>query len=51
MAHVVLVNVKWNVDWLLAGGWDDGRISIGLLGIGWESSCLRLGDGKNGEEP
>lgn len=29
-----LVSVEWDVDWVPAGMWDDGRVPIGLLGVG-----------------
>lgn len=51
MALVVLVSVKWDVNWILIAWWDDGYMSIGPLGVGRESSRLRFGDGKNVGEP
>lgn len=51
MVPVVLISVKWKVDWILVGRWDDSSMSVGPPGADQESSWLRLGDGKNGDEP
>lgn len=51
MAHVILVSVEWDVEWVPVSQWDDGSMHICLLGTGRESSCLWLDDGKNSEEP
>lgn len=36
----MLVGVKWDVDWVPVGRWDDVRVPIGPLGAGRELSFL-----------
>lgn len=42
---------KRDIDQIPTGRCDDGYMSMGTLNSGLQSSRMRLGFGKNGEEP